>query len=635
MSRICSPLTLALLLLLCFASNSIAQDAGQPGEFLRWGVGCRALGMGRAFVAVANDASAIYWNPAGLMSLRYPGWWSVMLMGTKLYGGASYNHFATAFSVSRIIPDTVRDFPQRFIRNLSAGVAYTSFVMSDLQERDDLNLPTGREFSDSQSSLAFCLSYGGHCLGHKLGVGLNLKHIDHTLFNDHTSTNSMDLGFKLLPSFGWVSTGLVFQNFNRPAIGFGNAYRDTIPATTRIGACISPRCPKIPWLDAGLVSCDYDASRHKIYIGAEYNWLRISSLPVKTRIGWNNADKAIYFGLSFNELIYRLLPSQLTPYKYVPEIDWSLAFHSEKALSEGAGGRIMGSGVLPLLGSVTLGRKKTDKEWYEEGKELFTGKSNPECCPHEGFESSHFECAIDKATPEDPTGNYKVAARLRLGDITVLEGIDKKKGLIEAVEWYEEAETGEGNRNRKEIDDTLNGRSYLYYIQGLLYSKRYSQAKKVCAQPIIWKNHKCEKTDTVKYLEGGSLLGSGDTARAVGIFSELEEGGFTPALFMIGLVHKEIAQWRDARDFFMKLLQKKAMRPPGILYPEEIVDGSMLDDAQYYIGECWEEIAKNLNGAESQMAKEEAKHAYLKVIIYYPFSHRIIDAKGKLEQFER
>src|SRR5687768_972860 len=31
-------------------------------------VGSRALGMGGAFVAVANDSSAVFWNPAGLAS---------------------------------------------------------------------------------------------------------------------------------------------------------------------------------------------------------------------------------------------------------------------------------------------------------------------------------------------------------------------------------------------------------------------------------------------------------------------------------------------------------------------------------------------------------------------------------------
>src|SRR5258705_994367 len=40
------------------------------GQFLKIGVGARAVGLGESFVAVANDPSAIYWNPAGLASLQ-------------------------------------------------------------------------------------------------------------------------------------------------------------------------------------------------------------------------------------------------------------------------------------------------------------------------------------------------------------------------------------------------------------------------------------------------------------------------------------------------------------------------------------------------------------------------------------
>ena len=49
---------------------SICQADGfkkYAGEFLSAGVGSRALGMGGAFVAVANDVTAGYWNPAGLV----------------------------------------------------------------------------------------------------------------------------------------------------------------------------------------------------------------------------------------------------------------------------------------------------------------------------------------------------------------------------------------------------------------------------------------------------------------------------------------------------------------------------------------------------------------------------------------
>jgi hypothetical protein len=46
------------------------QRAGiSTAQFLKMGVGGRASAMGDAFVAIADDASALYWNPAGLAQL--------------------------------------------------------------------------------------------------------------------------------------------------------------------------------------------------------------------------------------------------------------------------------------------------------------------------------------------------------------------------------------------------------------------------------------------------------------------------------------------------------------------------------------------------------------------------------------
>ena len=64
-----------LALLLAVPAHAQGTLGGQragtsSATFLRIGVGARAVGMGEAFVAVANDPSAIYWNPAGLASLQ-------------------------------------------------------------------------------------------------------------------------------------------------------------------------------------------------------------------------------------------------------------------------------------------------------------------------------------------------------------------------------------------------------------------------------------------------------------------------------------------------------------------------------------------------------------------------------------
>ena len=42
---------------------------GQVTEFLSYGAGARSLAMGGAFVSIADDATATYWNPAGMSQI--------------------------------------------------------------------------------------------------------------------------------------------------------------------------------------------------------------------------------------------------------------------------------------------------------------------------------------------------------------------------------------------------------------------------------------------------------------------------------------------------------------------------------------------------------------------------------------
>ncbi len=50
-------------------------------------VGVRALGMGGAFVAVADDATANYWNPAGLADVFFSAVLDVQRTETRLGAG--------------------------------------------------------------------------------------------------------------------------------------------------------------------------------------------------------------------------------------------------------------------------------------------------------------------------------------------------------------------------------------------------------------------------------------------------------------------------------------------------------------------------------------------------------------------
>jgi len=51
-------------------SQSVTKTGTTAGQFLKIGVGARALGMGSAFSSVAGDGSSLYWNPAGISRLK-------------------------------------------------------------------------------------------------------------------------------------------------------------------------------------------------------------------------------------------------------------------------------------------------------------------------------------------------------------------------------------------------------------------------------------------------------------------------------------------------------------------------------------------------------------------------------------
>lgn len=81
------------------ALPAAAQSTKTPkysNEFLNIGVGARALGMGKVQVSLADNATAGYWNPAGLTNQahKYDG----VLMHSELFSGIVKNDYA-AFSM--------------------------------------------------------------------------------------------------------------------------------------------------------------------------------------------------------------------------------------------------------------------------------------------------------------------------------------------------------------------------------------------------------------------------------------------------------------------------------------------------------------------------------------------------------
>jgi long-subunit fatty acid transport protein len=101
-------ITLVVLMVLCVTSHSWAQLAqtveisSSPNPV---GSGARALGMGGAFIGVADDATAASWNPAGLIQLETPEM-SIVGAYTRRTEDTTYAAFPEASGPQRVdLPD--------------------------------------------------------------------------------------------------------------------------------------------------------------------------------------------------------------------------------------------------------------------------------------------------------------------------------------------------------------------------------------------------------------------------------------------------------------------------------------------------------------------------------------------------
>lgn len=287
--------------ILCIAGNSShAQtgDAGQPGEFLRYGVGGRALGMGHAFTGLADDASSVYWNPAGLMNVPRKEFTS---MYTNLFLDSRYTYMAVAL-------------PRTFVGPHNAiGFGWVHLGMSDFDQRDFDNAHIGNfDFYDQ----AFILSGAREFISTWgiLNYGLNLKIVNQAFpgVSGYSSTNGWGFGadigatfrpinaplFKFVP-LRWIMPlqfGFALQNVLPPSIGIGDGVKDKYPQVFRWGA--SYRLAMADWRVNLLLD-------QEIYKDRKLGWFTgfeaetpqpFAGTHPSLRAGWNSRADAPTFG---------------------------------------------------------------------------------------------------------------------------------------------------------------------------------------------------------------------------------------------------------------------------------------------------------------------------------------------------
>ncbi len=184
------------MLLLAVCANLLAsQDAGQESPFAV-GVGARALGMGGGFTSLADDATAVYYNPAGLQSLPYQ---QFSFMHMRLFEGTTLNYATWALPT---------------LSYGGLGISYTRIGTDDLIRRSDF-IETGT-FSYAQSQFQF--SYGQNLFS-RVNVGASLKVIRQTIDNFADNGIGLDAGV-LIP---------IYKEFR-----FSAVVRNAIQATLRL-----------------------------------------------------------------------------------------------------------------------------------------------------------------------------------------------------------------------------------------------------------------------------------------------------------------------------------------------------------------------------------------------------------------
>lgn len=200
------------------------------GEFMAIGVGGRALGMGGAYSALANDATAAYWNPAALARIDYP---DIVAMHDERFGGLvnydfgsvalPYGEKATvALSVLRLGVDGIPD-----TRN--AWVDVNGNGLFDDDNRPDYDAISHFNAADWAIYLSYAMS------GETLAYGANVKIIRRDLAEHGATGIGFDIGvlYSPLPD---LYLALNAQDITTTVIAWSTGRTEVITPTLKFGS---------------------------------------------------------------------------------------------------------------------------------------------------------------------------------------------------------------------------------------------------------------------------------------------------------------------------------------------------------------------------------------------------------------
>ncbi len=290
-----------------FSTNSLFAQSEAAVPFLLITPGARASGMGESFVAIADDATATYWNPAGLafqtqkqISLMHANWLP-SLASDLFYDYASFV------------------VPKEGLGTFGASITYLNLGEQIITGESD---PTelGR-FSSNEFAVAF--SYGT-TLAKNTGLGLNLKYIRSNLASVGAGSEKGD-GRANAVAF---DLGILQKNLLIKRLAFGLNLTNMGPKVTYIDAAQADPLPTN--LRFGFAYGIVESEFNQLKVAVEFDKVLVKKNADGTSDSWYKAIFSSWTDEPFSTEIDRTIANIGMEYWYSNLIAIRTGYHYDK-----------------------------------------------------------------------------------------------------------------------------------------------------------------------------------------------------------------------------------------------------------------------------------------------------------------
>ena len=198
MNRLLSWLCAGAMTLSLFVSSplfAVSKVGSTAAPFLNIAVGARAVGMGVAFTAMADDATALFWNPSGIAGIDK---FEASLVHTDWLTDLRFD------VIGAVLPLEHDD---------AIGAQITLLTMPDQEvtttKQDEQD---GAGYYYSAGSMALQLTYGKQFTD-RFKLGLSGKYIHEWIWHETASTMAIDLGSMYRTDLNGMRIGVAISNF--------------------------------------------------------------------------------------------------------------------------------------------------------------------------------------------------------------------------------------------------------------------------------------------------------------------------------------------------------------------------------------------------------------------------------------